>query len=120
MKIPYPGLVDVPNEHGLAVTTEVSQYAVIVVPEEYPGAHHWNITVDRRGPNSWAVRRGVMELNRDGEWDFPPRNSDLTDDYLSGHRFPAEEALERAESAIPTLEVNGRTVFELLRMIGRY
>ncbi len=114
-----PGLVDVTHKYGVTVTSEVSQYTIVVVPEEYPGAHHWNMTIDRTGPGLWAVRRGVRDLNRDGEWDFPPRQSEMTDEYLAGHRFPIEEAFERAEAAVPHLEVQGRNVLDLLRLIGR-
>jgi hypothetical protein len=94
---------------GTVVPTE---YTVSPLPLDHPDmehAHHWTITVEWRGENTWAVKHFGYTLTRGGEWEYEPRPSAREDDYLDRCRFGLAEALDLARDALPSLKVNGRT-----------
>ncbi len=71
------------------------------------GEHPNRIGVARRGyPDSWAVLNGgtgwepAEVLNRDGEWEIEPRNSERTEEFVQRTRFPFDEAMSRAQALL--------------------
>lgn len=77
-------------------------------------AHTWNLTVELRGVDTWAVvMRGHSCLSSTGKWDLEPIPSDRTDEWIKAHRFTLEEALRLAKAAAPGVTVNGRSAAEI-------
>jgi len=74
----------------------------------------WAITVEERGPNRWAVLRGSACLGADGKWEYEPRPSERSADWLTSHRFPLEEAKALAARHAAGVTINGRTAVEIL------
>lgn len=89
-------------------------YTVTCLPDSIPDRSSWNITVEWRGQDTWAVKRWSDCLGRDGEWDYEPNPSSRTDEWIKDHRFPLAEALELAKRAAPDVIVNGFTPADLL------
>lgn len=82
-------------------------YTVTCLPDTIPDASSWDITIELRGDDSWAVKHWSDCLGRDGAWDHEPRP-------LANHRFPFSEALDLAKAAAPHVIVNGFTPADLL------
>lgn len=91
---------------------EVSQYLVSVFPEGSVNRLHYDITVERRSPDRWAVCRMRWCLGADGEWEYEPLPSEREDDWLETHRFDLDTALRLAKEAAPGVVVNGLTAVE--------
>jgi hypothetical protein len=92
------------------VHVEIAAYSVNAVP---PGIapmdrQSWEIRVELRGEDRWAVVHHKCCLNRDGEWEWEPSPSNRDDDFLDRCRFGREDALARAVRAAPRILVNGR------------
>lgn len=110
-------LVGVPQ--GSPATPEARPTAYKVVPAGYDDFVHvdkalWNVyVVDGGSEHGWSIRRGGITspvvLRADFEWDFEPSPSSRTEKYLREHRWPPEEALERAMIAVRSVVLNGRT-----------
>lgn len=86
---------------------EAISYEVSILPADDFEGHVWSITVERRGPDAWAVCRMRETLNAAGKWEWEPSGSNRDDDYLARSRFPLEEALELAKAEAPRIVVNG-------------
>ncbi|ONH58342.1 hypothetical protein CcI49_23085 [Frankia sp. CcI49] len=63
------------------------------------GEHPHRYGIARRGhDDSWAVLNGgtgwdtAEVLNRDGQWEWEPRPSERTEDFVARTRFPFDEA----------------------------
>ncbi|MET8826053.1 hypothetical protein ABZX40_13355 [Streptomyces sp. NPDC004610] len=93
-----------------------TQYAVNLLPESENtlGGHAYEITVEYRGHDQWAILRGHQCLGADGTWDWEPIPSERDDAWLTGHRFDHDAALRLAQEAAPHVEVNGRTATDAL------
>jgi hypothetical protein len=104
------------------VHARATQYQVSVWPDDLRDsassamdADMWAVTVEYRGPGSWAVlMRAGMCLGADGEWDYEPRPSSREDDWLASHRFSLDDALALAREHAPKVTVNGMTALEVL------
>jgi hypothetical protein len=79
-------------------------------------ASSWNITVEYRGRNLWAVcwRRECLGLDR--RWDFESSPSNRADSWLKTHRFGLAEALRLAEKMAPVIRINGYTAMDALAL----
>lgn len=95
------------TEHRVSVFTEADD------PDHDIGLYSWSLTVAYRGRGLWAVVHHSYCLNKDGGWDYEMRPSEREDDWLGEHRFPLDEAIERAKHAAPHLTINGRAAAEL-------
>lgn len=95
-------------------TAEATTWTVSLLPEASINHHSFAITVEKRGPGSWAVLHYRWCLGADGEWEFEPQQSDRDDEWIASHRFPLEQAIELAKAAAPDVEVNGLTAAEVL------
>lgn len=94
---------------GIRVTP--NRYSVCALPEDDENSQVWRLTVEYRGPGDlWAVMHLSYCLSRGGQWDHEPSPSNRTDHFKTMHRFPLEEAIERAKSEYPKLIVNGLRV----------
>lgn len=95
---------------------QVTGYRVTAIP---PGlddvnAHVFDVRVEWRGGDTFAVCWLSQCLGSDGEWDYEPIPSSREQDWLATHRFAEEEALRLAHQAAPNVTVNGHTPAELL------
>ncbi|MFF7795604.1 hypothetical protein [Streptomyces sp. NPDC007991] len=97
-------------------TVQATHYSVNCLPEDGIDSHVFEITVEYRGRNLWAVKRHSQVLGADGVWDYEMRPSERDDDWLAGHRFDLDTALKLAKQQTPLVTVNGHTVSDALRM----
>ena len=80
------------------------------MPEGNVNRYHYEITVEFRGPGSWAVLHSGYCLGVDGDWDYESIPSERADEWKAAHRFPLDRALELAKAAAPGMTANGWTV----------
>lgn len=92
-----------------------TQYSVCSLPEDGINSHVYEITVEYRGNDRWAVKRHSQCLGSDGTWDWESIPSEREDDWLDGHRFDLDTALKLAREQAPLVTVNGRTALDALR-----
>jgi hypothetical protein len=95
---------------------QATRYTVNCLPEDGIDSHVFEITVEYRGHDRWAVKRHSQCLAADGTWDYEMRPSERDDDWLDAHRFDLDTALKLAKEAAPKVTVNGFTVADALRM----
>ncbi|MFJ7895955.1 hypothetical protein [Streptomyces anthocyanicus] len=95
---------------------QATRYTVNCLPEDGVDSHVFEITVEYRGSDRWAVRRFSQCLAADGAWDYEMRPSEREDEWLDAHRFDLDTALKLAKEAAPKVTVNGFTVADALRM----
>lgn len=96
--------------------TKPTAYSVNCLPEDHIDSHVFEITVEYRSRNRWAVKRHSQVLGADGQWDYEMRPSEREDDWLDNHRFDLDTALKLAKEQAPLITVNGFTVADALRM----
>jgi hypothetical protein len=94
---------------------QATRYTVNCLPEDGIDSHVFEITVEYRGADRWAVKRHSQCLAADGTWDYEMRPSEREDEWLDAHRFDLDTALHLAKEAAPKVTVNGITVTEALR-----
>lgn len=95
---------------------QATRYTVNCLPEDGIDSHVFEITVEYRGNDRWAVKRHSQVLGSDGTWDYEMRPSAREDDWLAEHRFDLDTALKLAKEQAPQVTVNGFTVTDALRM----
>lgn len=117
-------MADIPSvtvlPDGTEVRTDPVAYVVSAWPQDLaddPERYHWSIRVADRGRGLWAVIRGGHEGGpvwgaADG-WDWETIPSERTDEWLAGHRFPLDRALELARTLCLTIVVNGMSLTEV-------
>lgn len=98
----------------MQIYTEPTTYTVSALPREHPERRHYEITVEYRGPDAWAVLHKRWCLNADGDWTFEPRSPERTAAWLALHRFDLDDALKLAQEHAPDLDVNGITARQAL------
>lgn len=98
----------------------VTEVTVSAVPEDNINHGSLSIAVAWRGPGDiYAVTRRSRCLGADGTWDYEPRPSSRTDEWIAAHRFPYEQAVALAATAVQFLTVNGFTVADVLADASR-
>lgn len=100
------------------VHVDVTQVSVSVLPLDHRERRHFEITVEWRGNDRWAVMHLGFALGRDGEWDYEPRTSAREDGWLDEHRFGYDEAFRLAVAAAPDLTVNGHRAADIAAREG--
>ncbi|MFS4103834.1 hypothetical protein [Streptomyces sp. PD-S100-1] len=95
-------------------TIRPTRYSVSLLPEHNVNHHVYEVTVEDRGADRWAVCWMGDCLAADGTWDREPRPSIRDDDWLDTHRFTLATALKLAEEAAPHVTVNGITASQVL------
>lgn len=93
---------------------QVTEYTVRCLPEDHPSSRHFSLKVAYRGAQRWAVTDTGYCLSRSGTWQYEQVPSERCDEWLAEHRFDLATALDLARDQAPHLEVNGRTVAEVL------
>jgi hypothetical protein len=97
------------------ITMRVTEVTVSAVPENNVNHHHFSIQVAWRGPgDTYAAVRHRMCLDANGTWDYEPRPSERTDEWIAAHRFPYKTAVALAATAVQFITVNGFTVADVL------
>jgi hypothetical protein len=86
-----------------------TRYVVNLLPDADPHGHVFELTVEWRGDDRWAVLNGHWCLGSDGAWDYELRPSERADEWISTHRFDLGTALDLAKKAAPDVTVNGLT-----------
>lgn len=97
------------------MNVRVTQYVVNAYPDDGDvNATAFEVTVDYRGRERWAVRHGGRCLSRrDDDWDWESIPSERAEDWLQDHRFSLGEALSAAKRVAPRIRVNGKTAAEV-------
>ena len=117
-RIRLPGLSELPaqareSDEGLPAGAYVREIAYLV--SMWPPGHDsddassWDIRVEWRGSDRWAVLHSRHCLGTDGEWDWETIPSERTDEWIAAHRFTLEAALHLAREAAPKVVVSGMT-----------
>lgn len=105
---------------GLTLYVQATRYTVNCVPADLvPDAHVFEIAVEWRGNDRWAVVRHGQCLDRKGRWSWESLPSSRTDEWLARHRFDFDTALELAKQAAPEVIVNGMTPAQAIARIER-
>ena len=109
-----------------------TRYEVSLLPEDFPDADMWTLTIEDRGNSLWAVQSRGRFLGADGSWSFgfqwmrdgraaEPVTEAEMDDYNAGedkwradHRHDWETARRLAVEAAPHVTVGGRTPAQVL------
>lgn len=107
----------------------ITRYEVSCLPPDYPDANVFTLTVEWRGEDRWAVRRGGAiydaEGNRSWGYVWEDGREPVTaeervsyqqgyDAWMASHRFDLDTALGVAKKVAPLLTVNGWTVERVL------
>lgn len=98
---------------------KATQYSVCCLPEDGINSHVYEITVEYRGNDRWAVKRHSQCLGSDGTWDWESIPSEREDEWLAEHRFDLGTALKLAKEQAPLVTVNGLTVADAVRIAER-
>lgn len=114
-------------------SVKVTRYEVTCMPPDYPDADVFTVTVEWRGDDLWAVKRGAVSYDAQGsrswgyvwEDDREPVTDEEHASYRRGHdawydahRFDLDTALEIAKKVAPLLSVNGWTAEKVLADIA--
>lgn len=59
-----------------------------------------DLSLERRGPDAWAVRDGASVINRDGEREHEPMPSSRDEAFIARTRFGLAEALRVARARL--------------------
>jgi hypothetical protein len=104
-----------PHDQPPVPFVEATRFEVSIFPQGHDARGHFTISIEWRGPDSWAVLDGPFCLGADGVWEYEPRTSERDDVWIAGHRFGLGTAQQLAKQAAPHLIVNGRTALEVYR-----
>lgn len=96
-------------------TVRPTRYVVSCFPLDHEDSH-FDLSVEYRGRNLWAVVRLSSCLGVDGTWSYGSIPSEREDEWLSSHRFDLVTALRLAKDAAPHITVNGYTIADALAM----
>ena len=95
------------------IYTRLTEVTVCALPDDDINYDLYAVQVQWRGGETYAVMRHRQCLNAAGEWDWEPSPSNREDDWIAGHRFTYQTALEMACRVAPTVICNGRTAAEV-------
>ncbi|MFG3051835.1 hypothetical protein ACGFZP_12920 [Kitasatospora sp. NPDC048239] len=118
---------------------QATRYTVNCMPEDSsPDAHVFEIAVEYRGRDLWAVTRHHQSLGADGQWSWGPEwppgkpgsrepENDTEwdayhaarDEWTANHRHDLDTALKLAQEAARHVTVNGLTVQAALDRIAQ-
>ena len=85
------------------------------VAEKSPEAHHFNVYVELKSKDRWAVHTGYgdcYDSNLQSEYETLP--SERTEAYKDHYRFPLDEAVEIAQRLAKTITIGNMNVEEYL------
>lgn len=93
-----------------SVNVEVTRYDVSCLPRDHPERHNFMLTVEWRGPDSWAVvNRGYCYGRRSGQKSYESNPSSRTDRFKKAYRFTLDEALRIAQREAPKMQIGLET-----------
>lgn len=99
------------------------RFTVTIVPEIYKNdydAHYWEVTVEYRGKDNWAVSWLGQTYDFNGGRVDEPLPSSRSDRYLDDYRFNLQEAVLLAEKVAPTLKLNRTTVQDYIKRLEEH
>lgn len=106
-------MADLPE--GVIATALATTYTIAISggdPDLEEFNHHvLMMTVERRGPDRWAICRHRQCLNVEGEWSYEFNSSDREEDWLATHRFDLGGALRLAQAEALRIYANKRARF---------
>ncbi len=102
----------------IKIHERITAYEVCALPLDHLDASSFRLTVELRGPDSWAVLWRGCALGANRVWEYEPRPSEREDGWLATHRFPLERALELAREVAPNVTVNRTTAGRLAAIIA--
>jgi hypothetical protein len=103
-------------------SVSVNEYIVSMWPDGVDSINRsvWDVHVQRRSSDKWAVVRLGQVLNKNGRWLYDPTPSSRTEKHLASTRFPLDVALDLARKAAPHVVVNGMTPTDVLAHEARH
>lgn len=90
----------------------VTGFRFTAVPDEYAiveDADSWDVYVEWRGDDKWAVKRGPYTYSADLTRSAEPRPSSRTDGWTKIFRHDLADAISIAQEVAETVTVNGMT-----------
>jgi hypothetical protein len=94
------------------------RYAVSLLPDGYTfESRFWDVIVEYRGRDRWAVTFGGQVLSRSGAWAYDRRTT--SEHWLATHRFEEHEALALANKVALTIKVNGLTAEQYIEWCAK-
>lgn len=96
------------------VEVRVTQLTVSLFPDDPQLGMAYDVRVEERSKDSWAVTRMSHCLNTEGEWEYEPLPSSRDEAWKATHRFDLETALRMAAEAVPAVVVNGKRAVDYL------
>lgn len=81
------------------------KYSVSCLPLDHPEHYHFELFVEWRGRDRWAVTDRMGCLSIDGTWDYEMMPSERTDEWKAAHRFDLETALRLATEMAPKMTI---------------
>ena len=112
---PSPSVGDDASSAFLTPSVTATRYSISVIPSGVTSeAAYWDVTIEWRGDDRWAVLHFGNCLGRDGSWDYEPLPSERTDEWLEEHRYGLDEALDLASKVAPTVSINGKTPADII------
>jgi hypothetical protein len=97
----------------------ITEYTICALPVDNINYRHYAITVEYRGPGSWAVCHEGFCFGTDGDWEYEPQPSSRDSNWLAAHRFDEATAIRAAEQQAPLMTCNGITVQQALGRSAR-
>ena len=99
-----------------------ARYVVTAIPPDLRDnidAALFEIRVEWRGGDKWAITDGVRCLNKSGGWAEEPIPSSRTDYFRRVYRHDLWTALALARKAAPKRTINGMTVADFIERARR-
>lgn len=101
----------------MKIHTRLSEVTVSALPEDHIDYHLFQIVVQWRGGETYAVYRHRQCLSMTGDWDYEPLPSERDEAWIATHRFSYDAALALAAREAPNVVCNGRTAAEVAARI---
>ena len=102
----------------MKVDIRVTRYTISALPPDHRDYDEYSILVEERAKDLWGVFDGSYSLGTDGVWEYEPRPSARTKEWLATHRFDGTTAVLLATAAAREMSVNGKSVAAVLREDG--
>jgi hypothetical protein len=101
----------------LAISVSITRYRVScldALPDDDPDKSVWDITVEERSRDRWAVVHRGFCLRRDGKTAYESNPSSRTDRFKRAYRYDLDTALAIARKYAPKVTVYGMTAAQLV------
>lgn len=87
------------------LTKNITRLTINAIPEKYrEETREWDIIVESRGDNNYAVIWKNKTYSKQGEWEYESLPSSRTKKYIKNSRYPLAKAVKIAEELSRTVK----------------